>query len=123
MIKVYYEEYYNDFIRRNKEKVFADLTELEEWMFGQMQQNYEKAMAFLTPAKCERICAKGPWEIEFTPTYGGPHIWIHQITIPNGIIFSDGKRTNGQRHWSKEVQEWLIHCEEKRSAPKFTFVA
>lgn len=122
MITVYYEVYYNDFIRKNKENRFAGLKELEEWMFGQMQQNYEKAMAFPTPKKCERIHATGPWEIEFTPTYSGPIFWIHQIKNSNGIMFSDGKITDGQRHWSKEVQEWLVHCEERKSAPKFTCV-
>lgn len=122
MIRVFYEKYWNDFIRKSEEKSFEDLKEVEEWIFGQMQQPYKNAMSFPTPAKCERIHANGPWEIEFTPSFNGPNFWIHQIENSNGIIFSDGKRTNGQRHWSKAVQEWLVCCDERKLTPKLTFV-
>ena len=122
MLRVKYEQYWNDFHRRNEVKQFADLDELAEWMFGQMQQDYTKAMSFPTPEKASRIGESGPWAIEFRPAWGEGNIWIHQIENSCGIIFSDGKFTSGQKHWSQEVKEWLVQCEERRCSPKFNFV-
>ena len=124
MIRVFYEEYYNDFIRKNREKAFANLTELEEWIFGQMEQDYTKpfVMFFPAPEIMKRIHADGPGRIEFTPKHSGSHIWIHQIKNCNGIIFSDGSFTAERKHWSKEMQEWLKHCDERQHSPEFEFV-
>ncbi len=124
MIKIKYERYWNDFIRKSEVKSFSDLDELEEWIFGQMQQDYTKnqfVMSFPTPEKEKRIQANGPWRIEFTPKYGEESIWIYQIESCNGIIFSDGRFTAGQKHWSKEIREWLTHCDKRRQQPKFNF--
>lgn len=123
MFRVKYERYWNDYRRRHEEKHFSDLAELEEWIFGQMQQNYTNpsAMSFPTPKKAERIKADGPWSIEFRPVWGEENIWIHLIESPSGIVFSDGKFTSGQKHWSKAVQEWLTRCDQRQNAPKFNF--
>lgn len=122
MITVKYERYWNDYHRKYEEKTFSGLAELEDWIFGQMQQDYKKAMSFPTVEAADRIKASGPWAIEFRPTHTGESIWIHQIAYASGgIIFTDGKHTSGQKHWSKEVQSWLDRCAERRSAPKFDF--
>lgn len=78
-------------------------------------------MHFPTPEKASRIGESDPWAIEFIPRRGEELIWIHQIDIGPGIEFSDGKFTTRQKHWSSAVKEWLIHCEERRKAPKFNF--
>lgn len=124
MIKVKYEEYYNDYFRRNHEKSFSDLTDLENWIFNQMQQDYTKpfTMYFHTPEKNARIHGEGASRIEFTPRWGGCTFWIHQMENYDGIIFSDGTFTSGQKHWSQEVQEWLAHCDKRQHSPKFAFV-
>ena len=124
MLTVKYERYWNDFFRKNEERSFCHLAELEEWMFGQMKQNYSGdtyTMSFPTPEKAKRIGETGPWNIEFKPERGGETIWIHQIKSERGIVFSDGKYTSGQKHWSAEVKDWLRRCEERRKAPKFDF--
>ncbi len=126
MIKVGYEKYWCDFHRQSEEMNFSTLEELENWIFSQMEVKYSDdgshLMSFPTPVKVERIRENGPWTIEFTPTTTGPTIWIHQIEDENGIIFSDGKLTCGLRHWSKAVQEWLIHCDKRQHNPQFNFV-
>lgn len=122
MLRVKYERYWNDFHRRNEVKSFANLDELADWMFGQMQQDYTKAMSFPTPEKVDRIGETGPWSIEIRPVWGEENIWIHQIEGCGGIIFSDGKLTAGQKHWSQAVQDWLLRCEERQRHPKFNFV-
>lgn len=122
MLKVKIERYLNDFCRKDETKSFDDLIKLEDWMFGQMQQKHSEGMRFPTPEAAERIGEKGPWRIEFRPVRGEATIWIHQIETPCGIIFSDGRYTSGQRHWTEEVQEWLVHCEQRCKNPKFNFV-
>lgn len=89
-----------------------------------MEQDFRKdfVMSFPTPNAVKRIGETGPWKIEFKPKWGGEAIWIKEILNDQGIIFSDGSCTAGMKHWSKEVQSWLIHCEERRRTPKFDFV-
>lgn len=126
MLRVKYERYLNDFHHKSETESFADLIELESWMFGQMQQDYsggKGTMFFPTPRKMKRIGEHGPRYIELRPVYGEEQIWIHQIESPNGIIFSDGRFTSGKKYWTGEVQEWLMHCEQRRKNPQFNFAA
>lgn len=128
MIRVYYEEYHCDYYRKDHEQDFFDLDDLKKWIFNQMQQDYSDKMrgpyvlSFPTPEKAEKIGAEGPWEIEFIPKAGGPRYWIHLIKQNERIMFTDGKITAGQRHWSKEVQEWLSQCHAQQFSPQFDFI-
>lgn len=125
MVKIKYERYWNDFIRKSEEKTFYGLDELANWIFDQMQQDYTKdfVMSFPTPEKLRRIReTDGPYRIEFKPTRGGESIWIYLIQDSNGIIFSDGRFTSGKKHWSRAVQEWCIACDKRQHAPTFNFV-
>ena len=124
MLKVRYEEYHNDYFRRNHEKSFSNLQEMENWIFDQMQQDYTKGrgMYFHTPKKDQQIHGDGASRIEFTPKFGGPTFWIHMIEDYGGIIFSDGSFTAGQKHWSRDVQSWLEHCDVRQHTPKFNVV-
>ncbi|MFR2635578.1 hypothetical protein [Neglectibacter timonensis] len=56
-----FERYWNDYRRKGETKTFSGLAELENWMFGQMQQDYTKdfVMTFPTPAAAVRIKADG----------------------------------------------------------------
>lgn len=124
MLRVKYERYLNDYCRKDETKSFADLTELENWMFDQMQQDYagdKGTMSFPTPKKLARIHADGPWGIELRPVYGEAQIWIHQIESNIGIIFTDGRFTSRRKYWTDEVQGWLVHCEQRRKNPQFNF--
>ncbi|MEG1563820.1 MAG: hypothetical protein RR365_08850 [Bacteroides sp.] len=125
MIKIKYELYWSDLIRKNREETFLDLDGLEDWIFNQMQQDYTKTavMYFPNPATAARIHADGPGRIQFTPRYGGESVWIHQIQSGGYLIFSDGQFTSGQKHWSKDIQKWLAHCDERKRSPKFNFMA
>ena len=53
MLNVKLERYLNTFWRKDEAKSFASLSELENWIFDQMQQDYSRntwAMSFPTPA-------------------------------------------------------------------------
>lgn len=123
MITIKYERYWNDYRRENGTKSFKGLNELEEWIFGQMQQDYRKnaTIIFPNPKWAEQIGENGPWAIQFRPVLGGDLWYIHQIESSNGIIFSDGTFTARQKFWTKEVQDWLVRCKERQKDPKFNF--
>lgn len=124
MLRVKFERYWNDYHRRDDSKPFDDFSDLENWLFSQMQQDYinnSHVMSFPTPAAAKRIHADGPWSIEIQPKYGEEQIWIHQIESSGRIIFSDGKFTSGKKYWTVDVQDWLTHCEQRRKNPQFNF--
>lgn len=119
MITVKYEEYWNDYRRKDHLKVFGSLTSLENWIFDQMQQKYQNNnLALYFPKKGN---PNFPGRIDISPVYGGPCLWIHLIENERGIIFSDGKLTCGAKHASKQVVEWLEHCTARRDNPNFCF--
>lgn len=35
---------------------------------------------------------------------------IHLIRDAQGVIFSDGKYTEGKRFWTNEVRAWMVQC-------------
>lgn len=110
MIKIYYEECYGEHKIEYYEKEFKNLTELEDWIFGQMQRPYNKKnnpYAMIFPQS-------KPSRIEFNPTRSGPSYWIHMIENDFGCMFSDGKYTGEYTHWGEEVKEWLAHCDKRR---------
>lgn len=128
MIRVYFEEYHNDYFRKNHVQAFYGLRDLENWIFDQMRQNYSDkdngrhVMSFPTPEAAKRIVSEAPWSIEFKPDYDGPTYWIHKIEHNGGILFSDGSMTAKRKHWSKEVQEWCSHCHKRQYNPQFNFI-
>ncbi len=124
MITVYYEKYWNDFMRKEETVTFYSLESVADWIFNQMRCDYTKnthMMSFPTPEAAKRIGEDGPWGIEFTPEHGGPMFWIHMMKEGEKIIFTDGKMTAGKKHWSQAVKEWLPSCRERQKAPCFDF--
>lgn len=124
MVTVYYEKYWNDYCRKQEVKSFQSLEDVADWIFNSMQRDYTGdsfAISFPTPEKAERIHDDAPWSIEFTPELGGPHFWVHKMMEAGKIIFTDGRMTANQKHWSQVVRDWCRSCEERRKAPKFDF--
>ena len=119
MYLVKYEEYHNDYNRRNHEKTFCSLDDIANWMFGTMQRDPKRNMYI--PVPDERYTSGGLCRIEMRPAYGGGCIWIHLINSDRGIEFTDGQLTSGKKHWSKAVQAWLIGCKERQEKPVYKF--
>lgn len=127
MIKIYYEKYWNDFLRKDETKTFDTLEDVADWIFDQMKVDYSDRdhgwvyMYFPTEETNKRIGASGPSRIEFMPENGGPTFWIHKMMKDGKIIFTDGKMTAGQKHWSKDVKAWLAECDKRQKSPRFDF--
>ena len=116
MYRIDYEEYWNDFFRKQHQKTFASLSDIEEWVFGQMQRDYRGDNLVMYFPQGDQ-----PSRIEFHPVRGGASFWIYMIQSNDGIVFSDGKLTCGQKYASERVREWLKHCKERRDKPAFCF--
>lgn len=118
MITINYEIYKNDFMRtQGLRKQFENLDSLENWIFGQMQQNYTNNSIAMWFPRQERI-----GRISFTPCFRGEHYWIHSIEDNDGILFSDGTTTSGQEFMADCIQKWCTACTERRDKPTFNFV-
>lgn len=118
MIRVDYELYANSILRKEQELYVFSLKELENWIFKKIDFDYtkkENRFKIFFPTE-------EPYTIAIDPAINHPLIWIHKIETYSGIIFSDGKYTAGQKHWSKEIKEWLKHCKDRVETPKFNFV-
>lgn len=108
MIKITYEEYWNDFTRREHTKYLRSLQDLEGWIFGSMLGKFH--MYF--PIKADRI--------EWCPTGRYPDLWIHQVEDDDGILMSDGKYTDGEKFMADCIKTWCLHCRERQNErPKF----
>lgn len=125
MIQIEYERYVDDSNLSSGQKSFRDLAGLEDWIFGQMRQDYSadsNAMSFPTEEKMARLKQDGPCRISFRPDRYGETISIRQIKTDDGkVVFSDGTYTSGQKFWGRQARKWLEHCERRRRNPTFDF--
>lgn len=119
MIRITYEYYCTDYDRQHKLiKTFTDLKDLEDWIFDEAVGDISDYRTLFFPqSEPSHIRIKLGYKFGYRQDY-----YIHIIESEKGIILSDGYYTANQKHWSKEVKEWLKHCEEKRHNPKFNFV-
>ena len=122
MLKVYGEHYVNDHNRRNVVYKFTDLAELEEWLFDQPEACYNMRFSVYKKGK-NPAYSDLPFSINICLNKNrGVELWIHRIDNEEGIIFSDGVMTNGRKHWSKKVEDWCRHCDERWRKPTFIFI-
>lgn len=113
MLKVKIEEYHNDNNFHYFTRDFNSLKELQAWVMSQMHVTVLKDWIWLdSKVAYFKIQPDGPgWSYK-----------IHQIEDEDGIIFSDGQHTAGQRHIADCVKQWLDDLKQELEAPKFNFV-
>lgn len=119
MIRIRYEEYYNDYRRTHHRKTFENLDEVADWIFMQMKTNYsdkQKGWLYMSFPILTASC------ITFKPEHGKAAYWIHEISDERGILLTDGIYTAGKKHISKEVVEWSEKCKKRQYDPQFIFV-
>ena len=113
MLTVKLEEYHDDNNFRYFSEHFNSFKELQNWIIHQMHVTDPKDwISFSTDPIYFRMQPDGPgWSRK-----------IHLIEDEDGIIFSDGQNTAGQRHIADCVKQWLYEFKQELEAPKFNFV-
>lgn len=110
MIAIEYERYWNDYTRQKKlTKSFSSLSSLANWLFDMNTDPNGYGLYF------------GEGLIESKDEQGWT-IWVRIIRNENGIIFSDGRYTMGQKHCNDTVKEWVSECMERKNHPVYNFV-
>ncbi len=113
MLKVRIEEYHNDNNFKHQVQTFTSFDALKQWVLGVMHVSCLKDwISFSYNPIFFRMQPDGPgWSYK-----------IHLIEDQDGIIFSDGQHTSGQRHIADYVKRWLDDFKQELEAPKFNFV-
>lgn len=113
MLKVRIEEYHNDNNFKHHLQTFTSFNALQRWVLGTMNVSSPKDwISFSSNPIFFRMQPDGPgWSYK-----------IHLIEDQDGIIFSDGQHTAGQRHIADCVKRWLDDFKHELETPKFNFV-
>lgn len=122
MVTIYYEEYTNDYCRRDKEKSFVSLDEFERWFFGLCKRNYKDYIEIPDPDTTIFRPDEMPYSLDVNAMRNDNcHYWIHMIRS-NGIIFSDGQYTCRQKHWNDTTKNMCRRMLARCNNPTFDFV-
>ena len=113
MLKVKFEEYHNDYNFHYFTERFNSLKELQTWVMSKMHVSCPKEwIRFSSNPIFFRMQPDGPgWSYK-----------IHLIEDDDGIIFSDGEHTAGQRHIARCVVEWFDEFRCELDCPVFNFI-
>ena len=113
MLNVRIEEYHDDNHFNHHIQTFASFDALKQWILGRMNvSNPKDWISFSSNPVFFRMQPDGPgWSYK-----------IHLIEDHDGIIFSDGQHTAGQRHIADCVKQWLDDFKQELETPKFNFV-
>lgn len=123
MVTVYYEEYTNDYNRRNKTKDFGSLAQFEDWFFGLCKRSYTEYIGIPDPDTAIFRPSEMPYALSVNAMWDDNcTYWIHMILRNNGIIFSDGKYTDRQKHWNDTTKDMCRQMLARRNNPTFNFV-
>lgn len=104
MIKVTYEQYYNDYIRKQNLIIhFQSLGAFKNWVESNTVGDIHSAKILWWPHRQESNCFRYNMQ-------NGWCCFIRMIENEEGIIFTDGFYTSGKRHSSNAFYEW---CQER----------
>lgn len=120
MYQIKGEYYYNDYTREFFSATYHSLESIFEHL-KQVSNNfcsgYHNRKNYSFPKRCKDE-SDYDWcrRIDVHHYYKKPYdcMWIYYIEeIGNGIVYSDGHYTNGQRYCTPKVEEWLKECDKK----------
>lgn len=115
-------KYHNDYTKRPFTMRFNSLNDIFEYM-KKISKNFSAQYGNYFPT---RRGTDYDWccRISCNDTEDGVYddFWICQIENENGILYSDGRYTHGERFCAKFVESWLADCELKRKNNKPRFV-
>lgn len=122
MIQVFYDEYTNDFWKPQKERAFHTLADFKDWFFDLCKGKYEDKISVPNPDRTD-IWKDGPSAMEVNCVWEDNKTYrVHMLERDGAIIFSDGRHTNGQKHWNEETKQMCRDMIQRRKTPTFNFV-
>ena len=120
MIIISYERYVNDCSKTFLNKSFYSLKEFEDWFFGLCRGKYEKDISIPDPDSS--YTKNGPGRISVNCVWTeGCDYWVHKIVDCGKIVFSDGKETNGIKHWNDDIKNLCREMIQRQNNPQFVF--
>ena len=121
MVTVKYEEYTNDFWRKEKKKEFGSIQEFIDWFFGLCDGKYKERISIPNPDRKD-IWGDGPSCMEVNCMWTrNRSYWIHEIIEGGRIVFSDGTYTDRQKHWNEEIKQHCRDMMQRKNKPVFNF--
>ena len=126
MIRITYELYANDYIRKeNLTKTFSSIDDMHEWILDNYILDTSSSLDSVY-YPCGDRCGRIQFASTKLKTFVGFRccdVWIHMIEDDRGIIFSDGKYTDRQQHKSKFLNEYFEKwSKEDNAKKKYNFV-
>lgn len=116
MIKVTYEHYYNDYIRKqNLVMHFQSLEAFYNWIKSNTVGDVNNSRILWFPHYRESNCFR--YNIQ-----NGWVCFVRMIENEEGIIFTDGFYTSGKRHSSNEFYEWCQERIKEQKKTQYNFV-
>ena len=120
MLIVTYESFSNNYNQNKETKTFENLDEFAKWLYSvaelwSLNKSEQHPNVFFSTKEisAENIKVK---------TYGGYTYWHFCIEdTQEGIIYTSGKFTYGQKHCSTSFMEWLKKGERGELQPKLKF--
>lgn len=116
MIRVTYEQYYNDYMRKqNLVMHFQSLDAFKNWVESNTVGDVNNAQILWWPHYRESNCFRYKMQ-------NGRICFIRMIENEEGIIFTDGFYTSGKCHSSNEFYEWCQEKIQKQKKAQYNFV-
>lgn len=103
------EHYYNDFTRQNYTKTFESLEDIFQWLkkvSGNFNGKYGNYFPTIRESGFDRISARDE-------NNDGYEYWIYEIANENGIVFANGRTTNGHQFCADKVKAWCIESQAR----------
>lgn len=120
MYWVYFEEYTNDYCRKERGKSFYSLKDFQDWFFAKCKGKYEDKISIPNPDSW--IWKDGPSAMDVNcMREENKHYWVHMIKNDETIIFSDGHNTNRIKHWNEDTKQLCRKMLERKQKPQFNF--
>ena len=116
---LYYDEYRKGkAVRERIQTGFTQWSEVEDWVFKFCEGKHEARLTIPDPSR-----EREPAPIIIQYIWGdGVTFQIHKIVRGDGILFSDGTTTNGQKHWNEEVKQAYRNMLHRKNGRTFNFV-
>ena len=122
MIKVYYEEYTNDYCRRDKTETFYGYDAFKDWFFNKCRGSYKDKISIPNPDSTIFKKDELPYSMEVNCMWEeNKCYWIHKIEKDGKIVFSDGRHTNRIKYWNDDVRQMCREMLAREKNPQFDF--